>query len=110
MVVPPPPVQATQHALLQSLDQRLRDKCSRVAHWHAPSRDTPTDHALQLARVGQLPQLLTQQRQELERCGEEVREMRRENRELVARKHQVSVVLGIQTSSVAVRSRPYNFE
>ncbi len=83
------PLQAPKQAVQDSLEQRLRAKCCRVAHWQAPAHEAEAELSLQLARVKQLPQLLSQQRKEAERCQEEMEEMKQECRELMARRHKV---------------------
>jgi hypothetical protein len=82
-------LQVPSSALQQSLSERLQAKCCRVAQWHTPHKDLPSEPAIQLARVGQLPSLLTQQREESERFHEEVEQNRKDCQEMVVKKHKV---------------------
>lgn len=82
-------MQISSPALQQSLAERLQAKCCRVAQWHAPHKDPPSEPALQLAKASQLPHLLTQQKEEAERFQEDLEGNRRECEELMAKKHKV---------------------
>ena len=66
-------------------------KCQRVAQWHTPGKEVGSD-ALQLARVGQLPQLLTQQKEEGRRLEEELERLRQQHDEKLITRHKVSKV------------------
>lgn len=59
-----------------------------MAKWHAPGREVGSD-GLQLARVGQLPQLLTQQREEERQMEKELKELRRSHDEKLVTRHKV---------------------
>ena len=102
----PTTLQAPKQAVHDSLEKRLRAKCCRVAQWQAPAREAVPEPALQLARVNQLPRLLSQQREEAERCEEEGAAVKRECRELVTKRHKVGV---LRMMSIARYECQHNF-
>ena len=62
-----------------------------MAQWHTPTKEVGSD-ALQLARVGQLPQLLTQTKEEERRTEGELEELRDSLDEKLITRHKVSEV------------------
>ena len=83
-------MQVPKQAVLDSLEHRLKEKCFRVAHWHAPYQDTPSNSTLQLAKIGQLPHLLSQQKEEAERLDLELKEKKRVYRQMMVKKLKVT--------------------
>ena len=90
--------------LQQCLAERLKSRCCQLVQWHAPHKDpsscvsvsssssssSSSDVGLKLARASQLPQLLTQQKEEAETFQEQLLENRRECEELIVKKHKVT--------------------
>ena len=67
----------------------MRAKCLQVVQWHTPQKEVGGTDALQLARVGQLPQLLTQQKEEERRMEQELEQLRQDYDKKLITKHKV---------------------
>lgn len=79
--------------LQECVAERLKSRCCQVVQWHAPHKDpssSSSDVGLKLARASQLPQLLTQQKEEVETFQKQLLETRRECEEMIVKKHRVS--------------------
>ena len=71
-----------------------------MVQWHTPQKEVGSD-ALQLARVGQLPQLLTQQVEEERRLEEEeLVQLRQDYDEKLFTRHKVKEIACTCTFSV----------
>ena len=86
-------LQKSKEAIYADLDQRLRAKCLRVVQWHTPHKEVGSSDALQLARVGQLPQLLTQQKEEERRMEEELEQLRQDYDQKLITQHKVRTIV-----------------
>ena len=67
----------------------MRAKCLQVVQWHTPQKEVGGTDALQLARVGQLPQLLTQQKEEERQMEQELEQLRQDYDKKLITKHKV---------------------
>ena len=82
-------LQRSKEAIYADLDQRLKAKCLQVVQLHTPQKEVGGSDALQLARVGQLPQLLTQQKEEERRMEQELEQLRQDYDKKVITRHKV---------------------
>ena len=82
-------VQKSKEAVYADLDQHLKTKCLRVVQWHTSQKERGGSDALQLARVEQLPQLLTQQKEEERQKDEELEQLRQDFDRKLITKHRV---------------------
>ena len=60
-----------------------------MVQWHTPQKEVGGSDALQLARVGQLPQLLTQQKEEEKRMERELEQLRQDYDKKLVTRHRV---------------------
>ncbi len=83
--------------VLMELEKSLTEKCLRVVQWQAPKKESQSSSdpiPLLLAKMQQLPRLLSQQKEEMELFEKERKESRKKCRETRAR----GIMVGIGVS------------